>query len=46
MFELKDAEEVPVVRDMRILKTTVRLVKENKVDLMIPTGYASRLLHC
>ncbi|BGP23771.1 hypothetical protein Rt10032_c05g2506 [Rhodotorula toruloides] len=38
IFELKDAEEVPVVRDMRILKTTVRIVKENKVDLMIPTG--------
>lgn len=44
VFELKDAEEVPVVRDMRILKTTVRIVKENKVDLMIPTGCASRFL--
>lgn len=38
VFELKDEGEVPAVRDMKITRTTVRVVKENKVDLMIPTG--------
>ncbi|GAA5821969.1 hypothetical protein JCM3770_003027 [Rhodotorula araucariae] len=36
-FEL-DNEGEPAVREMRIRKSEVRVVRENRVDVMIPTG--------
>lgn len=38
-FELVDTGSVPPVREMVVTKTEVKVVKENKVDLMVPTGY-------
>ncbi|BGP39014.1 hypothetical protein JCM10450v2_002971 [Rhodotorula kratochvilovae] len=37
-FELENDEETPAVREMRIRRSEVRFVRENKVDVMIPTG--------
>ncbi|GAA5861043.1 hypothetical protein JCM3774_002173 [Rhodotorula dairenensis] len=37
-FELVDMGSMPHVREMEVTKREVKVVKENKVDLMIPTG--------
>lgn len=41
-FELVDTGNVPALREMEVTKTEVKIVKENKVDLMVPTGYVLR----
>ncbi|GAA5986775.1 hypothetical protein JCM10908_000892 [Rhodotorula pacifica] len=38
MFELVDTGSVPLLREMEVTRSEVRSVKENKVDLMVPTG--------
>lgn len=38
-FGLVDTGSVPPLREMEVTKTEVKVVKENKVDLLVPTGY-------
>lgn len=37
-FELVDTGSMPSVREMEVTKSEVKVVKENKVDMMVPTG--------
>ncbi|GAA5889822.1 hypothetical protein JCM8208_001141 [Rhodotorula glutinis] len=37
-FELDNEGELPTVREMRVVRSEVRVVRENKVDVMVPTG--------
>ncbi|KPV77387.1 uncharacterized protein RHOBADRAFT_51248 [Rhodotorula graminis WP1] len=37
-FELDNEGELPSVREMRVVRSEVRVVRENKVDVMVPTG--------
>lgn len=37
-FGLVDVGAIPQVREMQVTGSEVRIVKENRVDLMVPTG--------
>lgn len=37
-FELDNEGELPTVREMKVVGSEVRVVRENKVDVMVPTG--------
>ncbi|GAA6012211.1 hypothetical protein JCM8202_003242 [Rhodotorula sphaerocarpa] len=37
-FGLVDVGAIPQVREMQVTRSEVRIVKENRVDLMVPTG--------
>ncbi|GAA5841183.1 hypothetical protein JCM9279_000569 [Rhodotorula babjevae] len=37
-FVLDNEGEVPTVREMKVVGSEVRVVRENKVDVMVPTG--------